>query len=405
VSRAGETLLGGRYELLGPISSGAMGAVFRASDGGREVAVKRLIDTGQSARFEIEARLLERLRHPRVVQVIDYVHDGDDSFLVMDLVRGPDLARAVRQRGSPGLPLDEVLEITRQAADALEYVHEQQVVHRDVKPQNLIAGEDGVVLVDFGIARGLGEDGSTRGVGTPRFMAPEVMVGEGVSPRSDVYGLAATVWNLLAGEPPSYGAPDPLPDVPPELERALRRALDLRPERRFASAAALAAALGSPVETAPGASLAASLPDVGRARQGLLEAVVRTAAAIFDAAAVSIALRDEKTAELVYHAAWGAAADEIVGVRLARGEGIAGAALAGAEPVVVPECRTDPRFAARIAAGTGYVPNTLLVVPLVRDGDAVGALSILDRRDGGAYSDADVERAQLFAELSVAALA
>jgi hypothetical protein len=400
-------LIGGRYEIVAPISEGAMGAVYRAvdrADGGGDVAVKRLVDIGQQASFEIEARLLSGLRHPRVVRVLDYLSEGRDSYLVMELIRGPDLGRSLEERGAPGLPFEEVLDISRQAADALEYVHSQQIVHRDVKPRNLIACDRGVVLVDFGVARELGDDPGTRGVGTPRFMAPEVLYGESVSPRSDVYGLAATIWTLLAGRPPSYGQSDPLPNVAPEFELALRRALDKRPERRFASAAALADALGSPVEALAGESLAASMAEAGPQRQRLLEAVVRAAAGVFEAAGVSVALREDVSGELVYQAAWGTSADEIVGVRLSPGEGIAGAALATGEPVVVPECRSDPRFAARIAAGTGYVPNTLLAVPLVRHGDVVGVLSILDRRGGGPYDQADVTRAELFAELALAML-
>jgi eukaryotic-like serine/threonine-protein kinase len=400
-------LIGGRYEVLAPISEGAMGAVYRARDraaGDAEVAVKRLVDRSQATRFEIEARLLARLRHPRVVRVLDHLRDGQDSYLVMELVSGADLGRTLEERGAPGLPFDEVLQVAREAADALAYVHGQQIVHRDVKPRNLIACERGVVLVDFGVARELGDGEGTRGVGTPRFMAPEVLVGEGVTPRSDVYGLAATIWTLLAGTPPSYGNPDPLPHVAPEFERALRRALDPRPERRFASAAALSTALGSPVEALAGESLAASLPDAGPERRGLLEAVVRTAAGVFEAAAASVALREESTGELVYQAAWGTSADEIVGVRLSAGEGIAGAALASGEPVVVPECRSDERFAAHIAAGTRYVPNTLLAVPLRRQDEVVGVLSLLDRRDGGPYGQGDVPRAELFAELALAML-
>ena len=400
-------LIGGRYEIVAPISEGAMGAVYQArdrADGDGDVAVKRLIDIGGWASFEIEARLLAGLRHPRVVRVFDYLREDRDSYLVMELIRGPDLGRALEERGAPGLPLEEVLDISRQAADALEYVHSQQIVHRDVKPRNLIACGRGAVLVDFGVARELGDDPGTRGVGTPRFMAPEVMVGESVTPRSDVYGLAATIWTLLAGKPPAYGNPDPLPNVAPEFERALRRALDVRPERRFGSAAALAAALGSPVEALAGESLVASLAEAGPQRRRLLEAVVRTAAGVFEAAAVSVALREEETGELVYQASWGASAEEIVGVRLSPGEGIAGAAAASGEPIVVPECRSDPRFAERIAAGTRYVPHTLLAVPLLREGEVVGVLSILDRRDGGPYDQADVTRAELFADLALAML-
>ena len=397
---------GGRYELIEPIARGAMGAVFRARANGREVAVKQLLERGQLPSFQIEARLLSGLRHPGVVRVIDHFRDGPDYYLVMELVRGPDLARVLHDTGDPGLPLDEVLAIAREAADALEYVHEQQVVHRDVKPRNLIAGEGGTVLVDFGVAREMGEDPGTRGVGTPRYMAPEVMVGEGVSPRSDVYGLAATLWTLLAGEPPAYGSPDPLtaPGVTAEHERALRQALDLRPERRFASVSALAAEMGSPIGAVRGRSLAASLPDAGPERQTLLEAIVRTAAGVFDVASVSVALHDERTSELVFHAAWGTGADGVVGVRMRPGEGIAGAAVADAEPVVVADCRNDERFAAQIAAGIGYVPNTLLAVPLLRGDTAVGVLSVLDRRDGGPFGQGDVARAQLFAELTLAAL-
>ncbi len=402
-------VVGGRYRIADRISAGAMGAVYRATDEaeGREVAIKLLTNPGQAARFDIEARLLGRLTHPRVVKVIDHLEDGGRSWLVMELVAGTDLARLLEQRGSPGLPLAQVLDISRGAAEALEYVHEQHVVHRDVKPHNLIAGEDGVVLVDFGVAREQADDGEgTRGIGTPKYMAPEVLVGEGVSPRSDVFGLAATVWALLAGTPPAYGDPAPLaesaPEVSPELEQALRRALDPRPDRRFASAGALATALGSPVEAARGESLAASLP--GTDRTGLLEAVVRTAAGVFDAAAASIALIEEATGELVYRSSWGVLAEETVGIRLSPGQGLAGAAIAGREPIAVADCRNDERFAARVAAGIGYVPHTMLVVPLHHGGKALGALSILDRRDGRAFDQADVQRAELFADLTLAAL-
>src|SRR5919204_555410 len=105
--------------------------------------------------------------------------------------------------GSSGLPLEDALGYGRELCEALRYVHGEHVVHRDVKPRNLIAGDEGVVLVDFGIAReARGDDPGTRAVGTPHFMAPEVFVGEGISPRSDVYGAAATIWTLVAGKPP-----------------------------------------------------------------------------------------------------------------------------------------------------------------------------------------------------------
>ena len=403
----------GRYAIEAPISQGAMGAVYRATNrvSGQPVAVKRLLDTRHAARFEIEARLLSQLEHPRVVSVLDHFQDQEGVYyLVMDLVEGTELGQMIEERGDPGLPVPEVIEYTRQACEALQYVHDERVVHRDVKPQNLICGENGVVLVDFGVARELGasESGGTVGVGTPRYMAPEVFAGGAVSARADVFGLAATMWTLITGQPPVYGDPTRLAEefdgVTPELEATLRAGLEIIPERRVASVAAFANALGEKIASGEGASLALSLEKTGGPRN-LIEAVVRAGAGVFEAAAASIALNDATTGELVYQAAWGAGAKEIVGVRLPRGVGIAGSVIAGGEGIAVAECRNDPRFAAQIAAGTGYVPNTMLVVPLKSaETGVVGVLSILDRRDGGAYGERDVMRAESFAELAFAAL-
>jgi hypothetical protein len=403
----------GRYAIEAPISQGAMGAVYRAVNrvSGEAVAVKRLLDTRHAARFEIEARLLSQLEHPRVVAVRDHFQDAEGVYyLVMDLVEGTEVGKMIEERGKPGLPVPEVIEYTRQACEALQYVHDQRIVHRDVKPQNLICGDDGIVLVDFGVARELGasESGGTVGVGTPRYMAPEVFAGGAVSARADVFGLAATMWTLITGEPPVYGDPMQLADeyegVSPELEQTLRAGLEIIPERRVASVAAFANALGERLSTSAGQSLALSLEKTAGPRN-LIEAVVRAGAGVFDAAAASIALTDRTTGELVYQAAWGAGAKEIVGVRLPAGVGIAGSVVAGGEGIAVPECRKDPRFAAQIAAGTGYVPNTMLVVPLKStEGGVMGVLSVLDRRDGGAYGERDVMRAESFAELAVVAL-
>jgi GAF domain-containing protein len=229
-----------------------------------------------------------------------------------------------------------------------------------------------------------------------------------VSARSDVFSLGATVWNLLAGTPPVYADDtklvDAVPGVTPELEATLRASLEIIPERRIASVQAFAAALGAPLSTSEGASLAASADEAGAPRS-LMEAVVRTAAGVFEAAAASVALVDRTSGELVFQAAWGAGAREIVGIRLPPGMGIAGAVARSGEGQAVPECRNDPRFAAQIAAGTGYVPHTMVVVPLKRGDLTVGVLSVLDRRDGSSYGPTDVMRAELFAELAVTALA
>jgi eukaryotic-like serine/threonine-protein kinase len=406
---AGGHRLADRYTIEAAISKGAMGAVYRAVDEvGRRVAVKRLTDVRQAARFEIEARLLARLEHPRIARVIDHFADEEGNYLVMELVEGSDLGEALAQRGDPGLPVGEAIDCASQACEALQYVHEEQVVHRDVKPRNLILGEDGIVLVDFGVARELGgEDPGTRAIGTPHFMAPEVLVGESVSPRSDVFGIAATLWTLVTGKPPAYDdrtrLAEQFPGVTQALEETLRAGLALQPERRIASADAFAHALGSPIGPSAGASLALSVEGAPDGR-GLLESFVRTAGGVFEAAAASVAVLDDATEELVYRAAWGAGADEVVGVRMPKGGGIAGSAVSSGQGVAVPSCRDDPRFAVAIAEGTGYVPHTMMVVPLVRDGATIGALSVLDRRDGRPYGPADLERARLFADLTVEAL-
>jgi eukaryotic-like serine/threonine-protein kinase len=405
--------LGGRYVIEAPISAGAMGAVHRALDQrtGEQVAVKRLIDLSQIARFEIEARLLSQLEHPRVVKVIDHFREAEGYFLVMELVRGEDLDATMKTHGKPGLPVRDVLEHTHHACEALHYVHAQGIVHRDIKPQNLILCDRGVVLVDFGVARELldeTEAGGTIGVGTPRFMAPEIFAGGAVSERSDVFSLATTSTTLIAGKLPSYGdrtsLREQVPDLTPDVEEALKRGMEFMPERRIATIAAFASALGRPVGEEKGSSLARSVESDEGAPPSLMEAVVRTAAGVFDAAAASISLVAERTGELVYRSAWGAGAHEIVGVRLAPGQGIAGSVVTSSEPTFVADCRNDERFAAAVAAGTGYVPITMLVVPLQRGGQTIGALSLLDRRDGNPYGAGDVSRAVLFAELAVAAL-
>ncbi len=408
---AGGEALNGRYRIVAPISSGAMGAVYRAidTDSGQEVAVKRLLDVRHAARFEIEARLLASLSHPRVVKVLDHSSDDQGLYIVMELVHGVDLGALLKRNGDPGLGIGDAIEYVRHTCEALAYVHSQQIVHRDVKPQNMILSGDGVILVDFGVARALGaeEDQGTIAVGTPRYMAPEVFAGGTVSAASDIFSLAATLWTLLIGSPPRYGDVLKLdkiaPDIAPELRTALAGGLEMLPEQRIQNAAAFADAVGVPLTADHGHSLAQSVGR-GTTRRRVMEAIVRTAAGMFEAAACSIALTDPGTQELVYEAAWGAGASEVVGMRLPPGVGVAGAVVASGEGVFVPECRKDPRFARQVAAGTGYVPYTMVVTPLIRDGKTIGCLSVLDRRDGGPYLHEDLAKVALFADLAVVAL-
>src|SRR3954452_969429 len=404
------------YTIEAPLAVGAMGAVYRGhrSADGTPVAIKRLLDTRHIARFEIEARLLSSLHHPRVVNVMDYFTQETGVYLVMEMIQGQDLGQILKERGKPGLPIADAIEYTRQACEALQYVHDQQIVHRDVKPANLIDApdKDGTVLVDFGVARLIGEeeqvDQGTVGIGTPRYMAPEVFAGGTVSPRSDVFSLAATLWTLLTGKPPVYGDATPLSTVvdggTAELESSIRAGLELLPERRTSSCNAFANALGLSLAEEQGDSLAISAVDRPDVPPNLLEAIVKTSAGVFEAAACSIALVDPVPKELVYQASWGAGAKEIVGVRLPPGKGLAGSVVESGEAMAVPDCRNDPRFQAQIAAGTGYVPYTMLVIPLRQGERTMGVLSVLDRRDGNPYTSDDIGRGNLFADLTVTAL-
>src|SRR3954469_13137120 len=261
------------YTIEAPLSAGAMGAVYRArrTEDGTPVAMKRLLDTRHVARFEIESRLLSTLKHPGVVNVVDYFTHSSGVYLVMEMVQGSDLGVVLKERGNPGLPIDDAIEYTRQACEALQYVHDQQIVHRDVKPANLIDAADpaAVVLVDFGVARQMGDeeqvDQGTVGIGTPRYMAPEVFAGGAGSARADVFSLAATLWTLLAGKPPVYGDPNSLaatvPGATDALEKCIRDGLELLPERRTSSCAAFAHALGLPLAERRGESLVETAVD------------------------------------------------------------------------------------------------------------------------------------------------
>ena len=398
------TELAGGYRLGAPAAQGAMGSIHEAFDpAGRRIAAKRLLDERHAARFEIEGRLLARFDHPRVVKVLGTVDDPSGSYLMMEWVEGEDLAHVLRRRGHPGLPEAEVVEHALQAAEALRYVHEQQTIHRDVKPQNLmLSPERGIVLVDFGMARDLAVEAATEGIGTPGYMAPEAFTGGPLSPRTDVYGLAMTAWTLLTAVPARYASVKPPTGTSAALLDTIDAALAVDPERRLPSMEAFADGLGGRLPTERGRDVGVSAP-VAEATARVLSAIVKTAAGVFDAAATSVALR-RPDGGLEYQAAWGAGADEVVGMRLGVRQGIAGRVLATGVGEVVQDCRADPDFAAATARRTGYVPYTMLVVPLAPDDEPIGVLTVLDRRDGTAYDVADLARAAMFADLALAAM-
>ncbi|MEV0638511.1 serine/threonine-protein kinase [Streptomyces sp. NPDC050619] len=205
-------LIAGRYRLHDPIGRGAMGEVWRAVDEtlGRTVAVKLLLprdaDPTAASRFRLEAQTAGRLNHPHVVGVYDFGEYEGRLFLVMELVEGDSLARLLTTGGP--LPADQVARIAAQAAAGLAAAHQQGIVHRDVKPANLLMDADGTLKIgDFGIARFVDDPSgalTTTGqiVGTSLYLAPERALGEAAGPACDVYALGCLLYQLLTGRPP-----------------------------------------------------------------------------------------------------------------------------------------------------------------------------------------------------------
>ncbi len=274
--------LRGRYEILEVIGSGGEGQVLRALDHlhARQVAIKvRRIDPHDlSRRRDVlnEASVLLRMTpdpHASVVRE-DFIV-GDRYYLVMDWIDGTPLDRLLLEQGNPGLPLEAVLAWMGQVAEVLDHLHGQTpaTVHGDVKPANVIltAGSEGrAILVDFGISRrhehapGAGDTPGTRQVvGSPGFMAPEMLAGAPPSPASDVFSLAATTVALLSGRPPRLAeAPEwgrLEPEVATALEAVFRAGLSVDPGRRPASASELIAALRAASRT-PGTGHRAAPP-------------------------------------------------------------------------------------------------------------------------------------------------
>jgi serine/threonine-protein kinase len=270
-----QELIDSRYRLTELLAGGGMGQVWRAKDQllGRRVAVKLLhhasVDTADAAaRFRAEARAMATLRHSGVAEVYDYGEatrpDGTVSaYIVMALVEGQPLSERIRDTG--GLDAVETASIVVQAARALQAVHDAGVVHRDVKPGNLVVDSDGhVVLVDFGVAVTAGAPGLTgthEVVGTALYMAPEQVAKRTITPATDIYALGAVAYHCLAGRPPFVGDnpvtvamrhldedPPPLPDdVPTEVRDVVGTAMAKDPARRYPTAAAMADAVSAAV--------------------------------------------------------------------------------------------------------------------------------------------------------------
>src|SRR6202051_3858891 len=255
----------GKYLIKGELGRGGMGAVYLAEQPGlgREVAIKELIQSAATdpialKRFLQEAQVMARTSHPNLVQVHDLELTGDTNYIVLEFVRGKSL-RDWLNRGA--IPPPQVFAVMHGVLQALDYAHKHAIVHRDMKPENVLLSEDGMVKVaDFGIARltddtGVGGTRTKTGttVGAPQYMSPEQVASSKVDGRSDLYSAGIMFYELVAGEPPFTASesdgpftlmakhvqapPKPpslhRPGLDPGLEEAILKSISKRPEDRF----------------------------------------------------------------------------------------------------------------------------------------------------------------------------
>jgi serine/threonine protein kinase len=265
----------GKYEIQGVLGKGGTGYVYRGFDRAiaRAVAIKAISKSAIGAddlrhimqRFRHEAQAAGRLAHPRIVQIYDYGEDDELAYIIMEFVNGKTLAQHLQQEAN--YEIREVGEIIRQVLDALQHAHAAGVIHRDVKPANILINIDGRIKIgDFGIARietsQLTHVGDV--IGTPHYMAPEQYMGHDVGVQADLFSVAVIAYELLAGRKPFTGnaatlmqqvlnmAPvDPSqlnPALAPLMDRVLRTALAKQPAHRFATAHEFAAAFGMAID-------------------------------------------------------------------------------------------------------------------------------------------------------------
>jgi serine/threonine protein kinase len=297
------TTLMDRYEIMDVAGKGGMGVVYRARHTGldRVVAVKVLkadliYDEKSSLRFQVEALAASRLKHPNVISVYDYgVSPSGQPFLVMDLIEGESLTQFI----TPETLMDykRAVPIFMQTCSALEHAHRNEIIHRDVKPSNIILVDlegqrDHVLIVDFGIAQlGLLADDGLRLTqtgeifGSPLYMSPEQCMGEKIDKRTDVYSLGAVMYEVLTGVPPLMGKTSvdtirrklsenakpfkiarPQVNVPEPLEGVVLKALAIEPKHRFQSMDELRSAIEAAMrgDTVVALNTSTGLPEIGK---------------------------------------------------------------------------------------------------------------------------------------------
>ena len=291
---SGDRILAGRYQLNEEIATGGMGIVWRAHDTvlNRRVAVKVLpehLKADQTAidRFRREALNAAAISHPHMANVYDFVDDGGPPAIVMELVDGETLAE--RMTGRRRMPIEETVRIASEVLDALQAAHTAGIVHRDIKPGNILLTHDGRVKVaDFGIARALTDATITQEgafLATPHYTSPEQISGEPATARSDLYALGVVLYEMLAGVRPFTGdtpataalarlnqTPPPpsehRPAIPGALDAVVMRALHRDPAMRYASASEMRAALSDRSQLAHGGTMRL---DVVAADEGTVE--------------------------------------------------------------------------------------------------------------------------------------
>jgi len=263
--------LAGRYAVEREIARGGAAYVFSGRDpGGAPVAVKvlrpELAVTVTADRFLREVEFLRRLEHPHVARVLDSGEAEFFLYYVMPMIEGPSLRQHLDR--ARRVSVDDTRRIARDLLDALAYFHERRIVHRDVKPDNIVLRPEGPVLVDFGIAKAIADAGIDRltrsgfTVGTSHYMSPEQVLGElDIDHRCDLYSMGCVLFECLTGRPPFWHQReehvlrmqqlDPAPDVrerredtPPALAAAIARSLEKDRERRWATAREMRDAIG-----------------------------------------------------------------------------------------------------------------------------------------------------------------
>ncbi len=275
-------VLDNRYELVEFIGKGGMALVYRAIDKrtGHNVAVKILRpeynqDAEFCTRFEREAVAASKMSHHNIVNLLDVGQDGDMRYLVMEYVRGRTLKEVIKQKG----PLKPAVaaQIGIRILSALQHAHKNGIIHRDIKPQNILVHSDGLIKVgDFGIARVVGSNTiSTDDIvmGSVHYFSPEQAKGEPVTAASDLYSVGVVLYEMLTGKPPFDGETpiaiamqhiggkaQPIheinPSVPPAIERVVEKAMERRPERRYQSALEMAQDLQRALQEPEGAWMA-----------------------------------------------------------------------------------------------------------------------------------------------------